>query len=127
MITLTETAVEKVKEIAAAQGQAEAGLRVYIAGGGCSGFKYGMQLDTEPAPDDTVIEQAGLKVLVDSMSAPYLSGAIVDYIDDGILGQGFKVENPNATSTCGCGQSFRAEEPAAAAAGGCGSGGCGSH
>jgi iron-sulfur cluster assembly accessory protein len=128
MITLTDKAVEKVREIMDSQGQAEAGLRIYIAGGGCSGFKYGMALDTEAAPDDEVYTFDGLKVFVDSMSFPYLKGANVDYVEDALLGQGFKVENPNAVSSCGCGQSFKTAEPEpAAAGGGCASGGCGSH
>jgi iron-sulfur cluster assembly protein len=109
-IKLTENAISKVSEIIEAQGQPEAGLRIYIAGGGCSGFKYGMTLDQEAGPDDKVYEFAGgLKVFVDAMSLPYLKGAQVDYVDDALLGQGFKVENPNATSSCGCGQSFKAE------------------
>jgi iron-sulfur cluster assembly accessory protein len=126
-ISLTDNAVAKVREIIDAQGQADAGLRIYIAGGGCSGFKYGMALDAEPAADDEVLEFDGLKVFVDSMSYPYLKGASVDYVDDAMLGQGFKVENPNAVSSCGCGQSFKTADAAPAAAGGCGSGGCGSH
>jgi iron-sulfur cluster assembly protein len=129
VVSLTDSAVQKVKEIMEAQGQAEGGLRIYIAGGGCSGFKYGMALDNEAAPDDEVVNVDGLKVFIDAMSLPYLRGASVDYVDDALLGQGFKVENPNATSTCGCGQSFKAGEGEAAPAssGGCGSGSCGSH
>jgi iron-sulfur cluster assembly protein len=127
-VTLTDAAVAKVREIVEAQGQADAGLRVYIAGGGCSGFKYGMALDNEAGPDDEVFEFNGLKVFIDSMSLPYLRGASVDYVDDALLGQGFKVENPNATSTCGCGSSFSASESAGGGGcgtgGGCGSGGC---
>jgi iron-sulfur cluster assembly accessory protein len=107
-ITLTEAAAAKVKEIIEAQGQAGAGLRVYVAGGGCSGFKYGMALDNEPAADDEVYESGGVKVFVDAMSLPYLKGASIDYVDDALLGQGFKVENPNAVSSCGCGSSFKA-------------------
>ena len=126
-VTLTDAAVAKVREIVEAQGQADAGLRVYIAGGGCSGFKYGMALDNEAGPDDEVFEFSGLKVFIDSMSLPYLRGASVDYVDDALLGQGFKVENPN-TSTCGCGSSFSASESAGGGGcgtgGGCGSGGC---
>jgi iron-sulfur cluster assembly protein len=126
-VTLTDAAVAKVREIVESQGQADAGLRVYIAGGGCSGFKYGMALDNEAGPDDEVFEFNGLKVFIDSMSLPYLRGASVDYVDDALLGQGFKVENPNATSTCGCGSSFSASEGGEAAGGGCGTGGgCGS-
>lgn len=107
-VDLTPRAVDKVKEIINQQGQDGAGLRIYIQGGGCSGFKYGMQLDTEPAPDDEVLDFDGLRVYVDSMSMPYLEGASVDYVEDALLGQGFKVENPNAASSCGCGQSFKA-------------------
>lgn len=108
-VILTEAAATKVREIMESQGQADAGLRIYVAGGGCSGFKYGMALDQEPAPDDEVFQFNGLKVFVDSMSWPYLQGAHVDYVEDSLLGSGFKVENPNAVSTCGCGQSFKAE------------------
>lgn len=107
-VELTEKAQDKVREIIAAQGQDGAGLRVYIAGGGCSGYKYGMTLDTETNADDEIIDYDGLKVYVDAMSLPMLKGCVVDYIDDELLGQGFKVENPNAASTCGCGSSFRA-------------------
>ncbi len=107
-VDLTPRAVAKVKEIIQQQGQDGAGLRIFIQGGGCSGFKYGMQLDTEPASDDTIVDFDGLKIYVDSMSLPYLEGANVDYVDDALLGQGFKVENPNASSSCGCGQSFKA-------------------
>jgi iron-sulfur cluster assembly protein len=86
-----------------------------------------MALDTEPAADDDVYSFGELRVFVDSMSAPYLRGARVDYVDDALLGQGFKVDNPNATSSCGCGQSFKTEDSPAPTGGGCGSGGCGSH
>ena len=106
-VSLTANAVAKVKEIIDAQGQDGAGLRIYIQGGGCSGFKYGMTLDNEPAPDDEIIHFDGLRVFVDSMSFPHLDGASVDYVDDALIGQGFKVENPNAVSSCGCGQSFK--------------------
>ena len=108
-VSLTDNAVNKVREIMEAQGQTDGGLRIYVAGGGCSGFKYGMALDNEPAPDDEVVQVDGLRVFIDAMSLPYLKGANVDYVDDALLGQGFKVENPNAQSTCGCGQSFKAE------------------
>src|SRR5438105_3961206 len=76
-VSLTPAAVAKVKEIVAQQGQAEAGLRIYIAGGGCSGFKYGMTLDTDAAADDEVVNVEGLKIFIDSMSLPYLQGASV--------------------------------------------------
>ena len=108
VVELTPKAIDKVKEIIQAQGQDGAGLRIYIAGGGCSGYKYGMTLDTETNADDEILDYDGLKIYVDSMSLPLLKGAQVDYVDDELLGQGFKVENPNAESTCGCGSSFRA-------------------
>jgi iron-sulfur cluster assembly accessory protein len=107
-VMLTDRAQQKVREIIDAQGQTGAGLRIYIAGGGCSGFKYGMALDQDPSADDEVVELGGIRVFIDSMSLPYLQGASVDYVEDELLGQGFKVENPNAASTCGCGQSFKA-------------------
>jgi len=106
-VTLTDKAIEKVKEIVGVQGQENAGLRIYVAGGGCSGFKYGMALDSDPSAEDTVLDFGGLRVFIDSMSMPYLKGAQVDYVDDELLGQGFKVENPNAVSSCGCGSSFK--------------------
>jgi iron-sulfur cluster assembly protein len=107
-VELTERAIAKVREIQEAQGQQDQGLRIYVAGGGCSGYKYGMALDT-PGADDEVLDFSGLKVLIDSMSLPFLKGARVDYVDDALLGQGFKVENPNAVSSCGCGQSFKTD------------------
>ncbi len=81
------------------------GLRVYIEGGGCSGFQYGFQLETEKQDDDFVIEENGITLLVDSLSIQYLMGAKVDYLDD-LMGARFLVQNPNASTTCGCGSSF---------------------
>src|SRR5947209_5293667 len=106
MITLTDAAVSKVKELIEAQGREGHGLRVYVAGGGCSGLRYGMALDENSAEDDEVYDFGGLHVYVDPASLPHIDGAHVDYVDT-IMGSGFKVENPNATSTCGCGHSFR--------------------
>jgi len=106
MITLTDTAVSKVKELIEAQSREGHGLRVYVAGGGCSGLRYGMALDEAAAEDDEVYEFDGLQVFVDPASLPHLSGAQVDYVDT-MMGAGFKVENPQAVSTCGCGHSFK--------------------
>jgi iron-sulfur cluster assembly protein len=106
MITLTDTAVSKVKELIDAQSRQGHGLRVYVAGGGCSGLRYGMALDEAAAEDDEVYEFDGLNVFVDPASLPHLEGAQVDYVDT-MMGSGFKVENPQAVSTCGCGHSFR--------------------
>ncbi len=106
MLTLTPTAVQKVKSILAERGE-EAGLRIAVVGGGCSGFQYQMTLDQGANVDDQVIEQDGLKVFVDSRSLLYLNGAKVDYVE-GLTGSGFKFDNPNAKGTCGCGESFNA-------------------
>lgn len=104
-ITLTDTAVTKIKEILAEEGDPSVKLRVFVQGGGCSGFQYGFTLDNVQAEDDLVIEVSGISVLVDSMSLQYLAGATVNYIDD-LTGSQFRITNPNATSTCGCGSSF---------------------
>ena len=106
MLTMTEAAVDKVREIMAERGE-EGGLRIAVIGGGCSGFQYQMSLDSGPSPDDKVLEQGGLKVFIDSQSLLYLQGARVDYVN-GLQGSGFKFDNPNARGTCGCGESFNA-------------------
>ena len=106
MITLTPDAIAKVKAILLEQKQ-EAGLRIAVLGGGCSGFQYQMTLEKESKEDDKVIDMEGLKVFIDSRSMLYLSGTEVDYID-GENGSGFKFDNPNAKDACGCGESFEA-------------------
>jgi iron-sulfur cluster assembly protein len=106
MVTLTATAIDKVKQIMAERGE-EGGLRIAVIGGGCSGFQYQMSLDGEANADDKVIELDGLKVFVDSRSSQYLDGTNVDFVD-GLNGSGFKFDNPNARSACGCGESFNA-------------------
>src|SRR4051812_26770520 len=126
MITLTERAATELRDLLNSQDKQEAALRVWVAGGGCSGLQYGMALDDNaPEAEDNVFEQAGIKVYVDPISLNYMDGASVDYVDD-VLGGGFKIENPNATSSCGCGSSFKTEGSAGASGGGCGSCGCGS-
>ena len=109
MITLTATAAAKVKGILEQEKEnlKEGALRIYVQGGGCSGFQYGMVLD-EVAEDDQVIETDGIKVVVDPMSLRHLDGAEVDYKED-LMGGGFAIKNPNAVSTCGCGHSFNTE------------------
>ena len=122
MITLTDTAVDKVKELIEMQQKNGSGLRVYVAGGGCSGLRYGMMLEDTPEEDDDVLDYGGLPVYIDVHSAQYLDGAHVDYVET-VMGAGFKVDNPNAVSSCGCGSSFRpAGAEAAPAGGGCGCG-----
>jgi iron-sulfur cluster assembly accessory protein len=106
MLTLTETASSKVKEFLAEQGKPEAGLRVRVVGGGCSGFQYQLALDDASSPDDEVFEQDGIKLFVDSKSILYLNGTEIDYVE-GIMGSGFRFNNPNSTGTCGCGESFQ--------------------
>ena len=101
---VTDRAFARLAEIAGGAGEAKA-LRVAVLGGGCSGFQYELKLEDAPAPDDLVIERNGQKVLVDPESLPFLSGSVIDFKDE-LIGARFAVENPNATSTCGCGTSF---------------------
>ena len=121
-ITLTEKAVEFVKNIISEADSDSLHLRIYVAGGGCSGLQYGMALDEMVDVDDEVFEIQDLKVVLGAMDIKYLNGAIVDYVDTN-LGGGFKVENPNAVKACGCGSSFSVEDDVAGKTitGGCGS------
>ena len=107
MINVTETAAGKITELLAEENKLGAGLRVFVQGGGCSGFQYGLMIDEGEgdATTDSVIEINGVKLLVDPISARYLAGAEVDFVDN-ITGGGFTIKNPNAKSTCGCGSSF---------------------
>ena len=104
-ITLTPNAIAKVKEIMAQQNPVPTGLRVGVVGGGCSGFSYSMAFENAAGLMDKTYEFDGLKVYLDATSAMYLQGAIVDYVET-LEGAGFKFENPNVKSTCGCGSSF---------------------
>ncbi|MEW6543798.1 MAG: iron-sulfur cluster insertion protein ErpA [Nitrospirota bacterium] len=106
MITITAKAEEKIKELMKEEKDV-LGLRIYVRGGGCHGYQYGMSFEDKMGDDDTVIEQGGVKVLLDSQSAPLLQGAEVDYVDS-LQGSGFSVKNPQAKTTCGCGSSFSA-------------------
>jgi iron-sulfur cluster assembly protein len=128
MVTITERAATKVKELMAAENDpALSALRVAVEGGGCSGFQYALGFDGAPDENDQTFEYHGVRVIVDRFSLPYLSGSSVDYID-GLLGAGFQIENPNVVAACGCGSSFQAkdevEPDVPAAADGCGTG-CG--
>ena len=105
MITITESAVEKIKDILAEENNPAIKLRVFVQGGGCSGFQYGFTLDEEQADDDWDIETNGVHVLIDSMSGGYLQGAVIDYREDQ-YGASFSIKNPSAVTTCGCGSSF---------------------
>jgi len=104
-IIFTETAATKVSELIAEENNPDLKLRVYVTGGGCSGFKYGFTFDEEVNEDDTLVVKNGVTVLVDSMSVQYLIGAEIDYTD-GLQGSQFVIRNPNASTTCGCGSSF---------------------
>ena len=106
MITLTPDAIAKVKAILAERKE-DAGLRIAIIGGGCSGFQYQMTLDKEPQAEDDVMDMEGLKVFIDKKSLLYLNGTTVDYVN-GANGSGFKFDNPNSKAACGCGESFEA-------------------
>lgn len=107
MITVTTTAASKINELLSEENKTSAALRVFVQGGGCSGFQYGLMIDEGEgqANTDTVIETNGIRLVVDPISARYLSGAEVDFVDN-LTGGGFTIKNPNAKSTCGCGSSF---------------------
>jgi iron-sulfur cluster assembly protein len=107
MITLTDKSAEKVREFLAGQTApvSTAGLRVGVRGGGCSGFQYALAFD-EQRDGDTVFEDKGIRLLVDSPSLAYVKGSVIDFVDE-LQGAGFKVENPNVIAACGCGSSFR--------------------
>lgn len=126
-ITLSERAASELKTLLVENDKPNAYLRVWVAGGGCSGLQYGMALDdNEPEADDKCIIDKDVRILVDSMSLKYMTGSIVDYVDDQ-LGGGFKIENPNAVKSCGCGSSFSTDEQGMEGldTGGGGCGGCG--
>ena len=121
-IFLTDGAVDTVRNLLQEKDVLDYGLRVFVAGGGCSGLQYGMALEAEARPYDHVIEKDGIKVFVDPTSMMYLNQATIGY-EDSLMGGGFKIDNPNAVSSCGCGSSFKTSDSqgAAAAAGGCSS------
>jgi iron-sulfur cluster assembly protein len=118
-ISVTDRAAEEVKAVLTDQGEPDAMLRIYVAGGGCSGLQYGMALETEPMEGDRIFEEKGVRIVIDQQSYPYLIGANVDYLE-GLMGAGFKIDNPNAKSSCGCGSSFSTDESGGATSG-CGS------
>jgi iron-sulfur cluster assembly protein len=129
LVTVTENAALKIKELAAQEPEGEAEvLRVAVQGGGCSGFEYALGFDRGPQDGDNAIEMHGVTVVIDPFSAPYLLGSEIDFVD-ALMGGGFAINNPNVVAACGCGSSFQAKdevdpqgEPVASRAGGCGSG-----
>jgi len=106
-LTFSDSAAAKVKSLIEEEGNPELKLRVFVTGGGCSGFQYGFTFDEAVSEDDTSMEKNGVTLLIDPMSLQYLGGAEIDY-QEGIEGAQFVIKNPNATSTCGCGSSFSA-------------------
>ena len=104
-LSFTDAAVTKVRELIDDEGNEALMLRVFISGGGCSGFQYGFSFDDDTTEGDTIIEKGGVKLLIDPMSIQYLMGAEIDYTE-GLEGAQFVIRNPNATTTCGCGSSF---------------------
>jgi iron-sulfur cluster insertion protein len=108
-VTLTENAVKKLSALFAEENNPNIKLRIFVSGGGCSGFQYGFTFDENQEENDTLIESGDVKVLIDTMSLGHLSGSEVDYVED-LNGAQFVIQNPNAASTCGCGQSFTPNE-----------------
>lgn len=123
-LSISEYGAQKALAILAQSGKENAGVRVFIKSGGCSGYQYGMAIDDRELDGDTIILDRGVKLLVDRMSLPLLRGGEVDFIEN-MMGGGFTVHNPNATSSCGCGHSFRTD--GSQSPDGQGSGGCSSH
>jgi iron-sulfur cluster assembly accessory protein len=127
-LTITDAAVAEVKSLVEQQERSDLALRIYVSGGGCSGLQYGMALDENIEPGDQIFAISGINCVVDATSLRYLTGSVVDYITTD-MGGGFKIENPNAVKSCGCGSSFSTDEASAegldtSAGGGCGSCGC---
>jgi iron-sulfur cluster assembly accessory protein len=113
MIHVSPTAASKITELLAEEQKLNSGLRVFVQGGGCSGFQYGLMIEESEGSADQVFESNGVRLFVDPISIRYLKGAEVDFVET-VTGGGFTIKNPNATSTCGCGSSFNTEEGAAA-------------
>ena len=105
LVTITERAAAKASSLLADKGHADGLLRVFVVGGGCSGFQYDIRLDDSAGEDDLVLEKDGQKVMIDAVSLPFLSNAVIDFSEE-LIGARFVIENPNATSSCGCGTSF---------------------
>jgi iron-sulfur cluster assembly protein len=119
-VSLSSEALTHLRGLLEKEGNPELGLRVFVSGGGCSGLQYGMAFDDMVRPGDEIVEQGGVKILVDDFSAPHIRGSEIDYVDS-LMGAGFTVQNPNAVKSCSCGHSFDTGEDAGGAkACGCG-------
>ena len=121
VLNVTSSAVTVIRNLLTEREIPNHALRVFVSGGGCSGMQYGMAFEESPRDYDRVVEVDGVRLLVDPTSLMYLQGATIDYIDS-LMGGGFRIDNPNAVSSCGCGHSFRSDEGEGEA--GCGSGSC---
>ncbi|HLH67775.1 MAG TPA: iron-sulfur cluster insertion protein ErpA [Candidatus Dormibacteraeota bacterium] len=113
-VTLTDEALSQLKSLLSKEGNPDLALRVFVTGGGCSGLQYGMAFDDNVRPGDEIVEQGGVRILIDDFSAPYLRGSEIDYVDS-LMGAGFTVHNPNAVRSCACGHSFDTGDDAASA------------
>ena len=120
VLTVTPAATDTIRNLLEQRSIPNHVLRVFVAGGGCSGMQYGMAFEEAPQEFDQVIEQDGIRLVVDPTSLMYLQGATIDFVDS-LMGGGFRIDNPNAVSTCGCGHSFRTADQAGAEGDGCGS------
>ena len=119
-VTLTDEALSQLQSLLEKEANPELALRVFVSGGGCSGLQYGMAFDDNVRPGDEIVQQSGVRVLIDDFSAPYIRGSEIDYVDS-LMGAGFTVHNPNAVRSCSCGHSFDTGEDAGSAqACGCG-------
>lgn len=110
-LIVTDSAVDRIKTLLAKENKPEAGLRLYISGGGCAGMSYGMSIDDTISSDDAVVRTRGIKVIVDKLSLIYLRGSKIDWVEN-LQTSGFQIDNPNAASSCGCGLSFKANKEA---------------
>jgi iron-sulfur cluster assembly accessory protein len=122
VLTVTPTAVNIIRTLLEQRSIPNHALRVFVSGGGCSGLQYGMAFEESPRDFDTVVSVEGVRLIVDPTSMMYLQGSVIDYVDS-LMGGGFRIENPNAVSSCGCGHSFKTKDQAGedTEAGGCGS------
>jgi iron-sulfur cluster assembly accessory protein len=125
VLMVTPLAVTKIKDLLTTRNLEGYALRVFVSGGGCSGLQYGMAFESQADETDTRVEADGINLLVDSISLPYLQGATIDFVED-LMSGGFRIDNPNAVSSCGCGNSFRTSSDSGSSGCGCGSGSCGS-
>jgi iron-sulfur cluster assembly protein len=105
-INVTPVASQRIKDAISAEGKPGVGLRIYVEGGGCSGLQYGLEFDDAAKDGDEVVDQDGYRIMIDRFSAPYLENIKIDYVTS-LQGSGFKIENPNASGSCGCGHSFK--------------------